>query len=414
MPITQLRAGFTPLPSVEQSNPWLQSTKDLQAIQAQGIANQYQPQLLQAQLQQRQLANQKAQELMKYVDPQAQATLKATQAKTPLEEAQARLTSQQAQYYPDIASAREASARNAAMTPIQKAAEYYKNTTPGTLEHAYAAYGLRQAIQGKQGLNIQMPGGPTISTGGTPIGIGAGPLSSLVPTGLPETQQNQPTTVGVPGTYGRGQRGMMTVTTNPDGTLTYRQSPTMATESQQQKRAMASSEGSVLEDAVLQGASPYQKAYGMGNFSLEDDISAAKKGDKNARQRVVNYEAARQLMMDNALNRLRMAGNPNPAQKAIEEQVSKMYPNMPFDITQLSLPADITRDATIKAGSVLRRGVGAAGQTMVTQFPQTVGSPSQAPSSGDRITVVNKDGVRGTIPKSQLNQALKAGYKEVS
>lgn len=77
------------LPTFDQSNPWLVAMQKISAVRAQDlanqnaqVANQFQPQLLQQQLQKAVLGNQKSVAEQPYWGPQAQANVAQTQAQT--------------------------------------------------------------------------------------------------------------------------------------------------------------------------------------------------------------------------------------------------------------------------------------------------------------------------------------------
>lgn len=92
----------TAMPTVAQSDPYLQAMQATQAIRAQQLQNQaaqtksiFEAPSLQAQLQNQLLANQKSQAELPYAGPQAAANVQETQARIPLMNAQTGLTNMQ-------------------------------------------------------------------------------------------------------------------------------------------------------------------------------------------------------------------------------------------------------------------------------------------------------------------------------
>jgi len=169
------------LPTFAQSNPLIEGLKNMQQMHAQSLAdqnmamaNQYQPQTLQQQLQ----------------------NLRDKDA----------YTKQMSSYYPELIAAKIQSAKQAGMPLQQKLINAYNQSQPGTQEHAYYAALLNNSAAGKKGTSVTMADGSSVNVGGSasPANIFSSGLSNNAPQ---SASPNGSTTASNAQKGGRGNSG---------------------------------------------------------------------------------------------------------------------------------------------------------------------------------------------------------------
>jgi hypothetical protein len=215
-----------PLPTMEQSNPWMGVMDHLQDMRRRNLVNKYQ-----------QMQNQQ--------EPQNfQANLQHMSDMHNMMNQNQRLAAAKELFM-------EHNAQSGHLSKEQQLLNAFHNSIPGTLDHAFYARMLNSMGNGKQAMSVTTPSGTRVEFGGSSAG-----QNPLFPTGLPQSHldssnpMSDVTRASTMQKIGRGAAGTVYSTTGPDGKITSQTSAVTSpvlTQNQKAAQALQSLFGSLDE-----------------------------------------------------------------------------------------------------------------------------------------------------------------------
>lgn len=205
----------------------------------------------------------------------------------------------------------------------------------------------------------------------------------------------------------RSMRGAEGFIQNPNGSYTYRSSPTTAAKTQNENRQAAESELNVLWDPVNKGYAPYQGAGLSPDASLLLDAFSAKfLGNKDAEKKLEQYALARMMTPEVANISARMSSGGPVGVEAMRELRDAQIQNPPSWLANKFIPQAALNAAANKYKPLQSEAVNAAVNTANSGYPITsndtpyYGAQDNSWSFNDLIK-----GVRAPSPQVPQQQA---------